>query len=136
MSEFRAFSFNSFLYGKSDKLFPEIKEFGLFLDDKIITTYGVYEKYEDDLYNLFFGNKRNLLKLKSLLGILEFINNIMEQMILAIKIMHDNGLVHGDIKFENFLFKKKEVNGKIVFDVVLCDFGFTHNYGKEVYSLQ
>jgi len=60
----------------------------------------------------------------------------MKQIMTAIKIMHDNNLVHGDIKCENILFKKKIVGDKIVYEFALCDFGFTHNNGKEVSSIQ
>jgi serine/threonine protein kinase len=136
ISEFRAFLFNLYLYRESPILFPEIKEFGVFLDGKIISTYGIYEKYDCDLYQFFFGNRAHLFMFKSKVGKIKFINNLMKQVMTAIKIMHDKNLVHGDIKCENILLKEKIVDGLKDYNFALCDFGFTHSKGTIVYSLQ
>jgi serine/threonine protein kinase len=136
ISEFRAFLFNLYLYRESPILFPEIKEFGVFLDGNIISTYGIYEKYDCDLLDFFFGNRAHLFMLKSKVGKIKFINNLMKQVMTAIKIMHDKNLVHGDIKCENILLKEKIVDGVKDYNLALCDFGFTHINGTKVYSFQ
>lgn len=48
-----------------------------------------------------------------------------KKLLLAFKWLHSVNTVHGDVKGGNILFKYQEVNGKLVVDPKISDFGFS-----------
>ena len=87
-----------------------INFFGYFKEEKYI--YLIMELCDYNLEQIINEKKGNIKEIKE---ILEQLNN-------AFKIMHDNAIIHKDIKPENILIKKLE-NNKYLYK--LTDYGFS-----------
>jgi len=78
----------------------------------------IFEKADMDLYSSITEETKNFHDYK----------NFMFELLLAIKYIHDLGIIHRDIKPENILvFKNDPIYGKMV---KLTDFGMAINYSK------
>ena len=49
---------------------------------------------------------------------------LVQQMLTAVRYCHDHGIVHRDLKLENFLFQSKRADSPLV----LIDFGFSQHF--------
>jgi calcium-dependent protein kinase len=93
----------------------KIYEFGILSPEKRI--YSILERCDGDLFNYIdVMNNRNQIN---------SFTDIIYKMTESIKYLHDNNLVHLDIKLENFLYKNN--NGRI--EVKITDFGTTEFEG-------
>jgi serine/threonine protein kinase len=57
---------------------------------------------------------------------IEIVRHIFKQILLAVKFLHDNGIVHRDIKLENILIPTSGMH------VAICDFGLSRPSGYEI----
>jgi len=89
---------------------PQVKWFGK--DEK--NYYMVINLLGHSLQNLIDKNKKFSLSLTLKIGL---------KLIKLIKLIHDKGLVHRDIKPDNFLFSLNQYN-----ELYLIDFGFCKSY--------
>ena len=82
-------------YGDNNEHILKIYEFGILSPEKRI--YSILERCDGDLFNYIeVMNKRNQIN---------SFTNIIYKMTESISYLHDNNLVHLDIKLENFLYK-------------------------------
>ena len=101
-------------YGSLESIL-KIYEFGILSPEKRI--YSILERCDGDLFNYIEKiNKSNQIK---------SFTDIIYKMTESIKYLHDNNLVHLDIKLENFLYRMN--NGKV--EVKITDFGTTEFEG-------
>lgn len=94
-------------YGDNNEHILKIYEFGVLSPEKRI--YSILERCDGDLFNYIYSINKSV----------ESFIDIIYKMTESIKYLHDNNLVHLDIKLENFLYK---INNKEV-DVKITDFG-------------
>lgn len=110
----------------------------------ILTVHGYFQ---EGLYNylvLEYANNGDLLTYLNNLDILDedTIKSFFKQICLGVKYLHDNNIIHGDIKLENILLFKKSLENEIA--VKLADFGFStefsltrkriYTYGSPIYT--
>ena len=89
------------------------KLYGYFVSSSDLTYYMIFELCEKSLYYYaYLTQKENQMPFKKRV-------NILIQCTEAIKALHDNDILHLDIKLENFLLNNQQV-------VKLIDFGFSH----------
>jgi serine/threonine protein kinase len=102
-------------YGDNNDYILKIYEFGILSPEKRI--YSILERCDGDLFNYIdVMNNRNQIN---------SFTDIIYKMTESIKYLHDNNLVHLDIKLENFLYRMN--NGKV--EVKITDFGTTEFEG-------
>ena len=102
-------------YGDNNEHILKIYEFGFLSPEKQI--YSILERCDGDLFNYIdIMNKSNQVN---------SFTDIIYKMTKSISYLHHNGLVHLDIKLENFLYKNN--NGTI--EVKITDFGTTEFEG-------
>lgn len=84
----------------------------------------VMEQYGNDFYNLIMENikfHKKGLHAKN-------IQHIAKQLVKTVKVLHDNSIIHKDIKLENLVLQKKNYNYESdPFDIVLIDYGLYIN---------
>ncbi|KAI8381982.1 uncharacterized protein GWK60_M08261 [Nakaseomyces glabratus] len=102
------------------------------LDWKLISDYAMYcltERVKDGtLYDLVLSwedRKNNQIPVDERIKLTMF---LMLQLISALKYMHSNSTVHGDIKLENCLLKKGRQHKN--WTIFLCDFGMSCRFGS------
>ncbi len=93
-------------YGDSEYIL-KIYEFGVLSPEKQI--YSILERCDGDLFNYVYSINKSV----------ESFIDIIYKMTKSISYLHENNLVHLDIKLENFLYKMN--NGKV--EVKITDFG-------------
>ena len=102
-------------YGDNNDHILKIYEFGILSHEKRI--YSILERCDGDLFNYIdIMNKHNQIN---------SFTDIIYKMTESISYLHDNNLVHLDIKLENFLYKMN----KGVVEVKITDFGTTEFEG-------
>jgi serine/threonine protein kinase len=102
-------------YGDNNEHILKIYEFGILSPEKRI--YSILERCDGDLFN-YIDSMNKLNQVNSF-------TNIIYKMTKSISYLHDNELVHLDIKLENFLYKNN--NGRV--EVKITDFGTTEFEG-------
>ena len=100
-------------YGDNNDYILKIYEFGILSPEKRI--YSILERCDGDLFNYIYSINKSV----------ESFIDIIYKMTKSISYLHENNLVHLDIKLENFLYK---INNKEV-DVKITDFGTTEFEG-------
>eukprot|EP01089_Gocevia_fonbrunei_P017998 TRINITY_DN6000_c0_g2_i1.p1 TRINITY_DN6000_c0_g2~~TRINITY_DN6000_c0_g2_i1.p1 ORF type:complete len:350 (-),score=58.85 TRINITY_DN6000_c0_g2_i1:57-1106(-) len=78
--------------------------------------YIMCDPHDGDLYT-YYSNRSRLTESEVIL--------LFPQMVEAVSFCHSNGVVHRDIKLENFLFNAQYINGIPYLRVILADFGFS-----------
>jgi serine/threonine protein kinase len=90
--------------------------------------YCIMEKGNIDLYTFFFKQKYiNIIK--NIKNKVAFLLKLFKECCNALKIIHDLGFVHFDIKLENFLINFRSEND---FDIKIIDFGFISKIGDKL----
>ena len=97
---------------KIKKISPEFKNFG------IISNYNylILEKMECNLKEKYQGKKLSISE----------VCNIGIQLIKLVEVLHNNGLLHRDIKLENFIYNKEKI--------YIIDYGLSQFIGNTEYK--
>ena len=90
--------------------------------------YCIMEKGNIDLYTFFF-KQNNIKIIKNIKNKVAFLLKLFKECCNALKIIHDLGFVHFDIKLENFLINFRSEND---FDIKIIDFGFISKIGDKL----
>ena len=115
---------NQYLY---DALFREIRIMEIcvcensvklydFFEDEI-NYYLIMELCDTDLDTILYKKKRGFNEMEIFLILKQF-NNILIK-------MHENNIIHRDLKLKNILIKKNNSSNILKFDIKLSDFGFS-----------
>ena len=107
-------------YADNNDHILKIYEFGVLSPEKRI--YSILERCDGDLFNYIYSINKSV----------ESFIDIIYKMTKSISYLHENNLVHLDIKLENFLYK---INNKEV-DVKITDFGTAEFEGTVLHMIR
>ena len=137
--ELKGFIFNLLLYKYLDNdenrhllnYICRVLQIGYTYENKNI--YCIMQKCGEDL-NIFLDKNEKLLISLPHNNKIIFLLNLIKQCAIAIKIIHDLGYVHLDIKLENFLIVLNNINDINDYQIKIIDFGFIKEEGSNITS--
>lgn len=98
--------------------------------------YSVMDNFGIDLLKFLNNNIINLRKI-NYLNKIKFILKLLKECCIALKIIHDLGFIHYDVKLKNFLITDLFIDRynkieEIEFQIKIIDFGFIARIGDNI----
>lgn len=118
---------------------PSYKSFGIYTDGAKQHSYFVMPMYGYDLYELVIGNEDHRVGMDN-----RTVTRIVWQLVQALKYLHDNSIIHNDVKPENIVLENSDIDTNASFllpetkegkpnhylNIVLIDYGLSKDNSK------